>query len=494
MAGTTPIRDPDVHELAARLRECIDRAAGAGVVEAAVTPTRRFVRFEEADVEQSVAERFPSRVAMYPDRLAIKSETHALTYAELNRFANSIAHTILTRTSRKGDQVGLLFRQQAPMIAASLGALKAGRVYVALDPTYPKARQDFILEDAGVGIILTDSDLFEQAEGMAKGRIVVDVGTFDPEDSAQNPGLSISPDAGTYIVYTSGSTGKPKGVVENQRNVLHFTFNNTNTWQLCADDRISLVVPYWFSASATATFGALLNGATLLPMNVRERGLADLADWLVQEQITIFHASTSLFRHFARALPEGKVFDGVRLIYLGAEALFRTDVDLYKQHFADYCRMANNLGASEKTFSTFQIDKHTEIADRVVPVSYRFLARRCSCSTRTISRLSRVRSVRSSSAQNTSRSAIGDAPTSPRAPSSQTRSPLVSACTTRATWKCTRSTRGRIEALTSGAETSRSRSAGIGWSWVTSRQPCWSCLNWPKRSSSRNTQRTGLAW
>ena len=365
------LREPDVRELAARLRECIDRAAGAGVVEAAVPPAGRFVRFEEEDVAQSVAARFERQVEMYPDQLAVKSETHALTYAELNRFANSIAHTILTRTSRKGDQVGLLFRQQAPMIAASLGALKAGRVYVALDPTYPKARQDFILEDAGVGIILTDSDLFEQAEGMAKGRIVVDVGTFDPDDSAQNPGLSISPDAGTYIVYTSGSTGQPKGVVENQRNVLHFTLNNTNNWHLCPDDRISLVVPYWFSASATATFGALLNGATLLPMNVKERGLADLADWLVQEKITIFHASTSLFRHFARALPEGKVFDGVRLIYLGAEALFRTDVDLYKQHFADHCRMANNLGASEmKTFSTFQIDKHTEIADRVVPVGY----------------------------------------------------------------------------------------------------------------------------
>src|SRR6185437_112452 len=119
--------------------------------------------------------------------------------------------------------------------------------YVSLDSTYPRARQDFILADAEVGIILTDADLFEQAQDLAEGRIVLDVGALDPHSAAENPGIDISPDACTYIVYTSGSTGKPKGVVENQRNVLHFTRTNTNLWRFGPDDRISLLVPYWFS-------------------------------------------------------------------------------------------------------------------------------------------------------------------------------------------------------------------------------------------------------
>ena len=360
------LRQPYVREVADSLRQYLTLAP-----EASVASPRRFVPFEEADVEQSVAARFERQVELYPDQIAIKSETDQLTYLQLNRLANRIAHAILAQSPHQGDQVALLFGQQAPMIAASLGALKAGRLYVSLDPTYPRARQDFILGDAEVGIILTDSDQVQQACELAHGRIVLDVGALDPNVSADNPGLPISPHAFTYIVYTSGSTGQPKGVVENQRNVLHFTLNNTNTWFFGPDDRISLLVPYWFSASATATFGALLNGATLLPMNVRERGLAGLADWLVREKITIFHSSTSLFRHFARSLPAGRIFPTVRVLYQGSEALFRTDVDLYKRHFADHCGMTNSLGASEmKVFSSFPIDKHTEIVDRVVPVGY----------------------------------------------------------------------------------------------------------------------------
>jgi non-ribosomal peptide synthetase component F len=220
------------------------------------------------------------------------------------------------------------------------------------------------------------------ARELADGRYVIDVTQLaaatsqawrsHPADpSASNPRLALSPDAYTYIVYTSGSTGQPKGVVENQRNVLHFTRTNTNLWRFGPDDRISLLVPYWFSAAATATFGALLNGATLLPANAKQLGLLGLADWLEREEVTIFHTSTSLFRHFARALPAGRVINSVRMVYQGSEALFQGDVELYRQHFGDHCVMANQLGASEmKIFSCLPIDKRTQLVDRVVPVGY----------------------------------------------------------------------------------------------------------------------------
>jgi amino acid adenylation domain-containing protein len=332
---------------------------------------QRFSQFEEPQVEHSIAARFEEQVRLYPERIAIKNDTAELTYTQLNGLANRIAHAILDAQPLQGSQIGLLFSQQLPTVAASFGALKAGRTYLALDPSYPRARQEFMLQDAGVGIVLTDATLLQQAHDLAAGRIVIDVGTLESIGSGTNPGLSIAPDAFAYIIYTSGTTGQPKGVIENQRNVLHFTMNNTNMWRIGPDDRISLLVPYWFSGSATPTFAALLNGAALVALDIKKHGIARLATWLVEEDITVFHCSTSLFRQFARALSDDDVLHNVRLVFVGAEPLFSTDVDQYRRHFADHCRLANGLGASEvKTLSMFQVDKSTLIPERLVPVGY----------------------------------------------------------------------------------------------------------------------------
>src|SRR5439155_3996037 len=116
-----------------------------------------FVEFQREEIEQSIPQRFEQQVQRYPDRIAVETRTHQLTYAALNRLANRIAHAILSQRRRENEPVALLLDQGASAIAAVFGVLKAGKIYVPLDPSYPFARIAYMLEDSQAPIVVTNS-------------------------------------------------------------------------------------------------------------------------------------------------------------------------------------------------------------------------------------------------------------------------------------------------------------------------------------------------
>ena len=134
------------------------------------------------------------------------------------------------------------------------------------------------------------------------GRQVLNLDELDAGLADENLGLALSPDTLAYLLYTSGSTGAPKGVLQNHRNVLHMIKNECNGFHFCADDRLSLLYSPSVVSAARNTFSALLNGAALFPFNLREEGLARLASWLIQEEITFYNSVATVFRHFAGTL------------------------------------------------------------------------------------------------------------------------------------------------------------------------------------------------
>ena len=119
-------------------------------------PTGTFVEFNKEEIEQSIADRFEEQVRRYPDRLAVKTEKEELTYEELNNAANRVARAILAQRGVGEEPVALLFEHGAPMFAALLGVLKAGKFYVPLDPSYPRARVSYILQDSRADLIVTN--------------------------------------------------------------------------------------------------------------------------------------------------------------------------------------------------------------------------------------------------------------------------------------------------------------------------------------------------
>lgn len=336
-------------------------------------PAASFVEFPKEEIERSIAERFERQAAKFPERLAVKSAGHALTYDELNRAANRLARAILARRGADEEPVALLFEQGAAAIVAIMGALKAGKIYVPLDPLhFPSAKLAAMLQDSGAALIVTDSQNLELAQRLADGaREVIDLDRLDPSADAENPGLSLPADRLAYILYTSGSTGEAKGVAHSHRNVLHFIRNYTNDLGVGPEDRQSLLYSCGVAASVKNIFGALLNGAALVSLNLKAEGPAHLAAWIEQEGITLGQMVPTVFRHFAGRLAGREAFPTLRALYLGGEPLFRRDIELYRAHFPKGCVLVNALASTElNTLRQFFITHETDIADGVVPVGY----------------------------------------------------------------------------------------------------------------------------
>jgi amino acid adenylation domain-containing protein len=332
-------------------------------------PTGTFVRFEKEDIEQSISDRFEKIVRIYPDHVAVKTKTLRVTYDELNRAANRLAHAILARRQQQQEPVAVFLRQGVSLIVATLAVLKAGKIFLRVQPSASRDRTIHILEDSQAPLILTDLEHRSLAQELTNDRRhLINLDDLDGKLSDANPGLPIPPDAYAYIVYTSGSTGQAKGSVKSHRSVLHGVMDFANSYHLCPDDRVAI----GHSAVARHLFNTLLNGATQCPLNIEEKeGLLQLADWLIEEEITIFISVPTAFRQLVNTLSSGVSFPKMRVIRLGGEPLYKRDVELYKEHFSSECLLVNSYSSAETgPICLYFIDKETEITDSRVPVGY----------------------------------------------------------------------------------------------------------------------------
>ena len=204
-------------------------------------PSGKFIEFPKEDVESSVPERFEKVVAQFPEQLAVKMGDRTLTYQELNHAANRRAHAILTQRGETQEPIALLMEHDSPLLVAIVGVLKAGKICVLPDPSFPKARNAFLLEDSQAGLRITDSTKLSLAVEYAHDRCqFINVGELNSGHSIDNPGLSIAPDQFAFLVYTSGSTGLPKGVIQIHRNLLPDSLFDCNTLHIRTDDRVAL--------------------------------------------------------------------------------------------------------------------------------------------------------------------------------------------------------------------------------------------------------------
>jgi len=325
-----------------------------------------FVEFPRDEVEQSISERFERIAWKYPDRIAVKTRNQQLTYLELNNAANCLAQAILARWGTGQEPVALLFPKGASLIVAILGVLKSGKMFMLLDPTLPHARLRYMLADSQASLIVTNDEYCALATAMAQKMRCLNIDDMNSSLCGEAPQISRTPNDFAYVLYTSGSTGQPKGIVENHRNLLHYIMTETNDLHICAEDRLTFI-----ASQGRDIFRAVLNGAAVYPLEIRQDGLSSLARWLIEEEITIYNSVAPAFRDFVNTLTGVEQFPHLRLIKLMGETVYRRDVELYRKHFSDRCIFVNWYGPNEAgLLSHYLVDKALHITSSAVPVGH----------------------------------------------------------------------------------------------------------------------------
>jgi amino acid adenylation domain-containing protein len=212
----------------------------------------------------SLHELFEAQAERTPDSVAVVFEEQQLTYRQLNKRANQLAHYLRAKGVRAETLVGIFCERSIEMIVGVLGTLKAGAAYVPLDPAYPQERIRFMLEDAQVKVLLTQSHLKESLPEHSAEFISLDSEWERiAQESASNPVSSVQAENLAYVIYTSGSTGSPKGVLVTHRGIGNLAAAQIDAFEVEPASRVLQFAATSFDASVSEIAMALLSGATL---------------------------------------------------------------------------------------------------------------------------------------------------------------------------------------------------------------------------------------
>ncbi|GER91675.1 hypothetical protein KDW_58370 [Dictyobacter vulcani] len=265
-------------------------------------------------VEQQAAQR--------PQALAVRTVEAELTYEQLNIRANLLAHFLQAQHVGPEQVVGVCLPRSTEMFVALLAVLKAGGAYLPIDPVYPAERINYMLQDAGAQIVLTESSL--AALVSVEGMLVWNLDTQWSElvdYATSNPAVVAGPDNLAYMIYTSGSTGRPKGVQITQENLLNLVHWHQQSYAVTPDDRATQLAGVAFDACVWEVWPYLTAGASLFVPDEQTRLSPELLQrWLNEQAITISFLPTPLAEQLLAQKPEDST---LRFLLTGGDALQR---------------------------------------------------------------------------------------------------------------------------------------------------------------------------
>ena len=236
---------------------------------------------------------FEAQVEQSPNAVALVYEGEEMTYKELNKRANQLAHYLSNQGVAQESLVGICMDRSMEMIIGLLGILKAGGAYVPIDPKYPQERIKYIINDAQAKVVITHSEHKELIAG-AKDIDCVLLEEVPENSSCDNLNLSIDAGNLTYIMYTSGSTGQPKGVMVEHQAVSRLIFNAQFPF-LNESAVLYQYAPLSFDASTFEVWGALLKGGKLVISNPELKSLEAIAAELKANQVSVLWLTAGLF-------------------------------------------------------------------------------------------------------------------------------------------------------------------------------------------------------
>ena len=285
---------------------------------------------------------FEAQAERAPDAVAVVYEGKQLTYRELNRRANQLAHWLQSRGVGPETPVGVVLERSLEMVVALYGVLKAGGAYVPLDPTYPAERLVYMLEETALPVLLTQSKLRHRLPEFKGDVICLDTqwDSLVGHRNVENPVGRARLDNLAYIIYTSGSTGQPKGVMNTHGGILNRLLWMQDAYCLTDSDRVLQKTPFSFDVSVWEFFWPLMFGARLVV--ARPEGHKDseyLVETIVDQQITVIHFVPSMLQLFLEARNLERC-QSLRHVVCSGEAL---SVDLQNRFFDRLNAKLHNL-------------------------------------------------------------------------------------------------------------------------------------------------------
>ncbi|UQX11763.1 non-ribosomal peptide synthetase [Candidatus Mycobacterium methanotrophicum] len=293
------------------------------------------------------------RAAMTPNAVAVVYEGRQYSYREINEEANRLARWLIEQEVGTEDRVAVLLDKSPELVIAALGILKAGAVYLPIDPTYPEDRLTFILDDADAKVVLRQP--------------VTCLARYSSADLADDELIRpLYPNNTAYLIYTSGSTGLPKGVPVPHAPIAEYFVWFGDAYQVDETDRLLQVASPGFDVSIAEIFGLLICGGRLVvPRSDGLRDIGYLTELLRREGITSMHFVPSLLGLFL-SLPGVNEWRALRRVPVGGEALPGEIAD--KFHATFDALLYNFYGPTETVVNATSYQVEGTQGTRTVPI------------------------------------------------------------------------------------------------------------------------------
>lgn len=310
---------------------------------------------------------FEVQVNRTPDNIALVYENHSLTYRELNHRADRLAHLLRSRGVGLETPVAICMERSPELIVGLLAILKAGGAYVPIDPSYPKDRIHYVLEDSRAPLLLTQLKFQDEFPDSTAAILIVDEEQQVPEGTARlTPLVPRTQDAVAYMIYTSGSTGRPKGVLVSHRNAVHSTLARFNYYT----DPVSsflLLSSFAFDSSVAGIFWTLGQGGKLcLIREGSQKDPAELGEVIARQQVSHLLCLPSLFFLLLEHVPHGQL-RSLRAAIVAGETCPRELVARHHAHLSQ-TQLFNEYGPTEGTVWSSVYQSPGPDGSSVVPI------------------------------------------------------------------------------------------------------------------------------
>lgn len=322
--------------------------------------------------DKVISEYFEEQAEKNPDTVAVIFENQDLTYGELNKKANQLARLLREKGVGQGSFVGIMLERSLEMIVGILAIEKAGGAYLPIDPRYPNERINYILEDSGAELLLSNKKFDDIELRKHVDKIFIEDESLYSGDSSNLPDKP-DPHSVAYVIYTSGSTGKPKGAMIEQHSLINRLEWMQKKYPIGSDDTILQKTTFTFDVSVWEMFRWGMHGAKVCFLEPgAEKDPGKIVETIEKNHITVIHFVPSMLTAFLEHVKdtgEAQRISCLRQIFTSGEALTTAQVEMFSKLLSENgTKLANLYGPTEATIDVSYFDCDKDNCKNSVPI------------------------------------------------------------------------------------------------------------------------------